>query len=103
MRRTLAPILFEDEELQEDRKRRDPILPAKPSESVKLKKWTHATPDGLPVHDFTSLMSDLASRSRVTYKLAAKGSDLTFRQVPGPTALQRRAYELLGLLPVSGK
>jgi len=103
MRRALAPILFEDEELQEDRKRRDPILPAKVSESAKMKKWTHATPDGLPVHDFTSLMSDLASRSRVTYKLASKGVDLTFKQVPAPTALQRRAYELLGLLPVSGK
>jgi transposase len=103
MRRALAPILFEDEELEQDRKRRDPILPAKPSESAKMKKWRHATPDGLPVHDFTSLMSDLASRSRVTYKLAAKGSDLTFKQLSVPTALQRRAYELLGLLPVSRK
>jgi len=55
------------------------------------------------VHDFSSLMSDLASRSRVTYKLASKGIDLTFNQVPAPTALQRRAYELLGLLPVSEK
>ena len=103
MRKALAPILFEDEELEKDRKRRDPILPAKPSESVKMKKWTHVTPDGLPVHDFTSLMSDLASRSRVTYKLASKGIDLTFKQVPAPTDLQRRAYGLLGLLPVSGK
>jgi transposase len=102
MRRALAPLLFEDEELAEDRKRRDPILPAKPSESAKMKKWTHVTPDGLPVHDFTSLMSDLASRSRVTYKLASKDVELTFKQVPAPTALQRRAYELLGLLPVSG-
>jgi transposase len=103
MRRALAPILFEDEELERDRRRRDPVLPAKPSESVKTKKWTHTTPDGLPVHDFTSLMSDLASRSRVTYKLESKDIDLTFEQVPEPTPLQRRAYELLGLLPVSGK
>ena len=103
MRRALAPILFEDEELERDRKRRDPILPAKPSESVKMKKWTHTTPDGLPVHDFTSLISDLASRSRVTYKLESKDIDLTFEQVPEPTPLQRRAYELLGLLPVSAE
>jgi transposase len=102
MRRALAPILFEDEELEKERKHRDPILPAKPSESVKTKKSTHTTPDGLPVHDFTSLMSELASRSRVTYRLASKGVDLTFNQVPEPSPLQRRAYELLGLLPVSG-
>jgi transposase len=103
MRQALAPILFEDEELEKDRKRRDPILPAKPSDSVKLKKRTHRTPDGLPVHDFSSLMSDMASRSRVTYKLRSQGLDPTFKQVPEPSALQRRAYELLGLLPVSGK
>jgi len=103
MRKALAPILFEDEELEKDRKRRDPILPAKPSDSVKLKKRTHRTPDGLPVHDFSSLMSDMASRSRVTYKLRSQGLDLTFKQVPELSALQRRAYELLGLLPVSGK
>lgn len=103
MQQALAPILFEDEELEKNRKRRDPILPAKPSESAKMKKWTHKTPDGLPVHDFTSLMSDLASRSRVTYMLASKSIDLTFKQVPEPTPLQQRAYELLGLLPVSGK
>jgi transposase len=103
MRQALAPILFEDEELELERKCRDPILPAKPSESVKMKKLTHRTEDGLPVHDFTSLMSDLASRSRVTYKLASKGIDLAFKQVPEPTPLQRRAYELLGLFPVGGK
>ena len=41
MRRALASILFEDEEREEDRKRRDPILPAKPPASAKMKKWTH--------------------------------------------------------------
>jgi transposase len=65
-RRALAPILFEDEELQEDRKQRDPILPAKPSESVK-KKATHQNADGLPVHSFETLMAELATRGRVTY------------------------------------
>ena len=103
MRRALAPLLFEDEEAETNRKRRDPILPAKASESVVRKKRTHTTPDGLPVHDFTSLMSDLASRSRVTYRLASKEVDVVFKQVPEPTPLQQRAYELLGLLPVNGK
>lgn len=28
-----------------------------------MKKWIYPTPDGFPVHDFTSLMSDLATRS----------------------------------------
>jgi transposase/ribosomal protein L35 len=103
MRKALAPILFEDEELEQERKRRDPILPAKPSDSARLKKLTHMTADGLRVHDFKSLMADLASRSRVTYKLDSADINLTFNQEPEPTPLQKRAYELLGLLPVSGK
>jgi hypothetical protein len=42
-------LLFEDEGLTEDRPRRDPVAPAKPSESARLKKETHQTPRGLPV------------------------------------------------------
>lgn len=103
MRQALAPILFEDEELAKERKRRDPVLPAKPSESAKTKKLTHRTPDGLPVHDFDSLMAELATRGKVTYKLKSKEIDLRINQQPELTPLQKRAHELLGLFPVAGK
>lgn len=103
MRRALAPILFQDDQLETARKRRDPVLPAVPTESAKTKKATHTTPDGLPVHSFETLMAELASRGRNTYRLKSDDSSLTFKQVPEPTAIQRRAYELLELLPVSGK
>jgi len=102
MRRVLAPILFEDEELPDERKRRDPILPAEPSESAKQKKRTHLTAEGLPVHSFETLMAELATRGRVTYKLKSEECSLTFKQVPDPTPLQAKAYQLLGLLPVTG-
>src|SRR5207253_1999377 len=36
LRRAWAPLLFEDEERQEERQRRDPILPAQPSASAPL-------------------------------------------------------------------
>src|SRR6266498_3288209 len=103
MRRALAPMLFEDEDLSADRPRRDPVLPAQPSASAKVKKATHTTPDGLPVHSFESLIAELASRARNTYRLKSDDSQLTFKQIPTPTPIQRRAYELLGLLPVHGK
>jgi transposase len=103
MRRALAPILFEDEDLPAARPRRDPVLPAQPTASAKAKKATHTTPEGLPVHSFESLMAELASRARNTYRLKSDDSTLTFQQIPAPTPIQRRAYELLGLLPVHGK
>jgi transposase len=103
MRRVLAPILFEDEELEMERKRRDPVLPAKPSESVKMKKRMHITSDGFTVHDFESLLAELATRGRVTYRMKSKEIDLSIKQQPELTPLQRQAYDLLGLFPVNGK
>ncbi len=103
MRKALAPILFDDDQLDSERKRRDPILPAKPTESAKRKKATHMTLDGLPVHSFETLMAELASQCRNTYKLKTDDSRLSFSQVPPSSVLQRRAYELLGLFPVRGK
>ncbi len=107
LRRAWAPLLFEDEEQREERKRRDPILPAKPSDSAERKKRSHQTADGLPVHSFESLLRELASRARVTYALkpqkAEEKTNLTFRQVPEPTPLQARAYELVRMFPVTGR
>jgi transposase len=103
MRMALAPILFEDEELPEDRKRRDPILQPKPSESVKQKKLTHKTTDGLPVHSFDTLMAELATRCRVTERLKSEELELTIKKMPPLNPIQVRAHELLGLLPVAGK
>jgi transposase len=107
LRRAWAPLLFEDEERREERKRRDPILPAKPSDSAERKKRSHQTADGLPVHSFESLLRELASRARVTYALkpqkAEEKTNLTFRQVPEPTPVQARAYELVRMFPVTGR
>jgi transposase/ribosomal protein L35 len=103
LRRAWAPLLFEDEERAEERKRRDPILPTKPSASAQAKKTSRQTAEGLPVHSFQTLLAELARRARVTYELKSGDSKSTFQQVPEPTALQARAYELLRLFPVAGK
>jgi len=100
MRRALAPILFEDEDLPAARAQRDPVLPATCSPAAPQKKRTHRTPDGLPVHSFQSLLEDLATRCRNTVRLK-HDAGVTFTQVPPPTPVQHRAYELLGLLPVA--
>ena len=103
LRRVWAPLLFADEELPQQRQQRDPVLPASHSESVQTKKLTKQTSEGLPVQGFHTLLSNLASRARVTYSLKTDPSSPTFQQVPPPTVLQAKAYELLNLLPVAGK
>jgi transposase len=102
LRQVWAPLLFEDEQLPGDRQRRHPILPATSSESAQAKKSAKQTTDGLPVHSFATLLGELASRARVTYSLKADSSSPTFQQLPPPSPLQAKAYELLNLLPVAG-
>ena len=102
LRRAWAPLLFEDEDRREERKRRDPILPAEPSASAEAKKQSRHTVDGLPVHSFRTLLAELASRARVTYEIQSAEATLTCKQLPEPTALQARAYELIRMVPVTG-
>ena len=102
LRRAWAPVLFEDEQLAQQRRRRDPILPASCSPSAQEKKLTRQTAEGYPVHSFETLMAELAGRARVTYALKSDAAGSSFQQVPEPTPLQAKAYALLGTLPVAG-
>lgn len=103
LRRALAPLLFEDEELDEDRWTRHPVAKAEPSRSAATKKTQRLTPDGLPVMDLQTLLKELASRSRNTFRMKADDPTraATFTQITEPTPLQARAFELLGTYPVT--
>jgi transposase len=89
------PLLFEDEGLTEDRPRRDPVAPTKPSESARLKKKTHTTPGGLPVQSFRTLMAHLGTRCRNTCLVTADPNRTGFHQVTEADALQTEALRLI--------
>jgi transposase len=95
LRRAWEPLLFEDAELAEDRRRRDPVRPARASESARQKKKAHATPEGLPVHSFRSLMAHLGTRCRNTCMVTGDPKETTFRQVTEADAVQAEALRLV--------
>ena len=95
LRRAWKSLLFEDEELVVDRKRRDPVAPARASESVRLKKKTHLTPEGLPVQSFRTLLAHLGTRSRNTCVASGDPQQTTFSQVTEADALQAEALRLV--------
>ena len=97
MRQALAPLLFEDEELAQNRTRCDPVAPAQASDSAKTKKADRVTPDGFPVHSFDTLLRELATRCRNTCRIPSDPSGTTFQQLTEATPLQARAFQLLGL------
>lgn len=98
LRKALAPLLFEDEELDRLRKTRNPVAKAEPSESAKRKKTALTTPDGLPVHSFTTLLGALGTRCKNRCRLRGGGPETTITQLTELDVLQRKVFELLGLM-----
>jgi transposase len=97
MHTALAPLLFYDEQVYDDRRTRDPVLPARPSQSAEAKKSGRLTPEGFPIHSFETLLENLATRARNTCTLKADPTAPSFYKYTNPTPLQQRAFELLGL------
>ena len=97
MRKELAPLLFDDEELDEDRKSRDPVKPAKPSISAKQKKALKLTPEGFVVQSFDTLLEELATRCRNRCRIRSDSKEPPFYQITEMNPLQKQASQLLGL------
>ena len=97
MRKALAPLLFDDEELDGNRKKRDPVKPAKPSVSAKKKKAFRLTTDGFVVHSFDTLLVELGTRCRNRCRIKSDPKGPTFYELTEMNPLQQRAFQLLGL------
>jgi len=102
MRKPLAPLLFDDEELDVIRKTRDPVAQAKPSVSANKKKKVRKTEDGFPVHSFHTLLMELGTRSKNLCKLKASSDSPAFYQTTKFNPIQKKAFQLLDLYPVNG-
>jgi hypothetical protein len=97
MRQALAPILFDDHDRAAgEALRASPVAKAQTSPAAKRKAKTKKTDDGLPVHSFRSLLTDLATLTRNTVRF---GHNKTFPVLATPTEIQRHTLELLGLKP----
>jgi hypothetical protein len=93
----LAPLLFTDDDKQAaSAARTSPVAPAARSPRALAKAATKHTPGDLPVHSFATLLADLGTICLNTIAPADPALP-GFRLVTTPTALQRQAFELLGV------
>lgn len=99
MRRALAPVLFEEEDLDRVRWERDPVAKAEASKIARRKKRDKVTQDGWPVHSFGSLLIDLSTRCRNTCRAGQGKQTLRFDQLTEPTPFQEHVLGLLKLKP----
>jgi hypothetical protein len=99
LRQALAPLLFDDEELEAERGRRDPVLAAQPSASAKRKKAKRLTEDGLPRHSLETLLAAMGTRARHQCRLPSEPDAPYVQRLTEPTPLQQRALELVRMFP----
>jgi transposase len=97
LRRAWAPLLFAEENLEQARQSRDPVLAAEPSEETQEKKKSKQTATGLEVQSFRSLLAQLAAQTRNTCVVTGDESGAGFEQVSEATPLQAEAFRLLHL------
>ena len=97
MQARLAPVLFtDDDKPAAQAARTSPVAPAARSPRALAKAATKHAPGDLPVHSFATLLTDLGTICLNT--IAPTDPALPgFRLVTTPTALQRQAFDLLGV------
>jgi transposase len=100
LRKVWAAFLFDDEELDADRRQRDPVAPARPSAAAATKKLLRTTAEGWPIHSFRTLLEDLSTRCRNTCAPRSEALEgATFQQLTEPTPFQARALKLIEMFP----
>jgi hypothetical protein len=72
------------------------VAPAQRSPRAQRKALTKLTADDTPLHSFHTLLSDLATVAK-TRMLPNSKDPQPFDVITTPTALQQRAFDLLGV------
>jgi hypothetical protein len=97
MQDRLAPVLFtDDDKPAAQATRTSPVAPAARSPRALAKAATKHTPGDHPVHSFATLLADLGTICLNQIQPADPALP-GFRLVTTPSALQRQAFELLGV------
>ena len=97
MRQRLAPLLYDDTDKEAAEAQRSSVVAkAERSPAAVTKQTTGRTENGLPIHSFRTLLSDLATLTRNTL-VTAISPEHPFTLTARPTPVQQKARDLLGL------
>jgi Transposase DDE domain len=97
MRQALAPILFDDDDpAGAEAARPSVVAPAQRSPQAQRKAITKLAADDTPLHSFHTLLSDLATVAKNRVQPNSE-HPVPFDLITAPTALQQRAFDLLGV------
>ena len=93
LKQSLAPLLFEDEEIDDSCLN---VIKASPSESVQSKERKEQNQGNIPGHSFRTLLEDLETIYLNMVECRIREESYRFSEINRPTSLQRKALDLLG-------
>ena len=94
LRESLAPLLFEDEEVSA---LTTDVIRANRSKSAIAKDRKKRNSEGLPVHSFRTLLSDLGTICLNKIRYTNSTGEYIFSKITQPTPLQQSCLDLLGV------
>ncbi|BCU13239.1 transposase [Microcystis aeruginosa] len=94
LKQSLAPLLFEDEEIDDSSLN---VIKASRSESVQSKERKKRNQENFPVHSFRTLLEDLGTICLNTVECTIREGSYRFSKITRPTQLQQKALDLLGV------
>ena len=94
LKQSLAPLLFEDEEIDDSSV---DVIKANRSESVQSKERKKRNQENFPVHSFRTLLEDLGTICLNTVECTIREGSYRFSKITRPTQLQQQALDLLGV------
>jgi len=94
LKQCLAPLLFEDEEIDDSSLN---VIKASRSESVQSKERKKRNQENFPVHSFRTLLEDLGTICLNTVECTIREGSYRFSKITRPTQLQQKALDLLGV------
>jgi len=94
LKQCLAPLLFEDEEIDDGSLN---VIKASRSESAQSKERKKRNQENFPVHSFRTLLEDLGTICLNTVECTIREGSYRFSKITRPTKLQQKALDLLGV------
>ncbi|XUP05444.1 IS1634 family transposase [Microcystis aeruginosa FBCC-A68] len=94
LKQCLAPLLFEDEEIDDSSV---DVIKANRSESAQSKERKKRNQENFPVHSFRTLLEDLGTICLNTVECTIREGSYRFSKITRPTQLQQKALDLLGV------
>ncbi|MDB9389856.1 hypothetical protein PN432_02525 [Microcystis aeruginosa CS-579] len=96
LRQSLAPLLFEDEEIDDSSLN---VIKASRSESAQSKERKKQNQENIPVHSFRTLLEDLGTICLNTLECRIREGSYRFSKITRPTSLQQSCVRFIGGFP----